>query len=46
MRLDRTGISDLNAVKSATSINYEPKKLGLWSVNPEKTAREFFRFGA
>ena len=23
-------------------MNYEPKMLGLWSVNPEKTARDFF----
>ena len=39
-------LSDFNAVKPVSSMNYEPKMLGLWSVNPEKTAREFFRFGA
>ncbi len=27
-------------------MNYEPKMLGLWSVNPEKTARDFFRCGS
>ncbi|ERJ86559.1 hypothetical protein HMPREF1989_01158 [Porphyromonas gingivalis F0566] len=39
-------LSDFNAVKPVSSMNYEPKKLGLWSVNPEKTARDFFRCGS
>ncbi len=39
-------LSDFNAVKPVSSMNYEPKMLGLWSVNPEKMARNFFRFGA